>query len=260
MATANTVVHESDIRKLYQFLRDYPKISMHREIADTISRKPIKLVEMLARSYEQCCKYDNRNEGFRQRRDDGAPTFTDARLKSNRLANRVLVSLSKLRPDDRFPFSYVDYEIRPFRVSRRPETTGAASKEGQVDVLMRTAGGAPVIGEIKARKDATLLLALIQSLASAVEFASPAQRERLSRTYPESGFALDTNHPRVGVCLLRSMPPDDKDSQAIFKAVSRISKGLMGSEIIGGITCLDIDLTDGNSFRWKKAFDHQSQS
>ena len=261
MAVTSFEAPETDIRKLYQFLRDYPRSSMHLEIAETISKKPAKLAEMLERSREQCAGYRNDGESFHQGRGKGGIQFTEARLASDRLANRVLVSLSSHGDAVSFPFTFVDYEIRPFRVSRRMAKQVSTSKEGQIDILMRSPRGAPVIGEIKAKNDATLLLALVQSLASAVEFASPAQRKRLAKAYGDVG--IQEGGTGVEVCLIQSSPPKDERSMRIAKAVGRISARLMSEpasqKVIGRIACVDVTPDRSEPFQWKTMFDYQAK-
>jgi hypothetical protein len=118
-----------------------------------------------------------------------------------------------------------------------------------------------VIGEIKAKNDATLLLALVQSLASAVEFASPAQRKRLAKAYGNVGIQEDGTG--VEVCLIQSSPPKDERSRRIAKAVGRISARLMSEpasqEVIGRIACVDVTPDRSEPFRWEKMFDYQAK-
>ena len=264
--SAFTPIPDSDIRSLYNFLRDYPRKSLHLEMANAMQKKPKPLAEMLLRSFQQCIPFNNWQQPFHNRRGKGEMQFTEERLKSEWLANRVLVSLAQLDPNAGFPFSYVDYEIRPFRVvGNEPPPNSVTPREGQIDILMVDKNRSPIIGEIKAKKDATLLLALIQSLASAVEFATPNQRARLNNIYKDiKGENVFSDHTPVGVCLLQALPPSDKCSKAISVAVGGICENLMNSQetrkIISSITCLKSIGEEGDCREWETVFEFPSQA
>jgi len=131
-------------------------------------------------------------------------------------------------------------------------------REGQIDILMVDGNRAPIIGEIKAKEDATLLLALIQSLASAVEFATPNQRARLERVYNGKKIVF-SKEPRVGVCLIQALPPLDDYSRAMAGAVKSICKKLMASpktqEIISRMTCQKVHFEQGRRLASEEVFD-----
>jgi len=264
--SAFTPIPDSDIRSLYNFLRDYPRKSLHLEMANAMQKKPEPLAEMLLRSFQQCIPFNNWQQPFHNGRGKGEMQFTEQRLKSEKLANRVLVSLAHPDSEASFPFSYVDYEIRPFRVDfrvgkKRPPNS-VTPREGQIDILMVDKNnGSPIIGEIKAKKDATLLLALIQSLASAVEFATPNQRARLAHVYSSknSKNSVCSEVPGVGVCLIQALPPSDDYSRAMAGAVRSICKKLMESpnlqKIISRITCQEVHIEQAGRLVSKEVFD-----
>jgi hypothetical protein len=267
----STSIPKSEIRSLYNFLRESPRTILHLKIAEAIQQNTEPLSEMLSVSFGQCLSFNNRDQRFHNGRGNGETKFTAEVLNSKTLANRVLVQLPDCGPDQGFPFTFVDYELSPFRVAKNRVAQSQIPKKqkkfkkGRIDVLMHDGKGTPIIGEIKAEKDTNLLVALIQSLAGAVEFATPNQRARLEQAYKVSdGSSVFSEVSRVGVCLLQALPPQDECSQAISKAVEGICRKLMESQatlkIINRITCLKTAAEEGERLKWTPLFNFPSQA
>ena len=270
--SVSTSVPKSEIRSLYNFLRECTRTGLHLKMAKAIQENTEPLAEMLSVSFGQCRSFNNREQGFHNGRGNGETKFTTDLLNSETLANRVLVQLPDCGIDQGFPFTFVDYELSPFRVAK-PRTVQThisnkqknVQKKGRIDVLMHDGKGTPIIGEIKAEDDTNLLVALIQSLAAAVEFATPNQLARLEQVYKNSdGKSVFSEVSRVGVCLLQALPPQDECSEAIFMAVECICKKLMESQetlkIINRITCLKTVAKEGECLKWDTVFEYPSQA
>ena len=100
-----------------------------------------------------------------------------------------------------------------------------------MDLLLRAhASGLPIVGEIKAKGDTNLLVALVQSLVYAVELTTPAQRRRLKH----HGFVLDgapgAQGPFADVYIIYERGTDEVIRQGVF-ALTRKLRTLPGSRL-----------------------------
>lgn len=102
---------------------------------------------------------------------------------------------------DGFRFDVVDYEIPPARTTKNAPLMlnqyedGTPSTKGmKIDLLLRHEDGTPIVGETKVAKvegyDTDAVLALIQALAGATQFATPSQQERLAVHYRDTLKAM----------------------------------------------------------------------
>jgi hypothetical protein len=78
----------------------------------------------------------------------------------------------------------------------------------KIDLLLRHEDGTPIIGEAKVAKktgyDTDSVLALIQGLAGATQFATPNHPQRLATCYP---YAFQPGVERVDVAIVAYRPP-----------------------------------------------------
>jgi hypothetical protein len=144
--------------------------------------------ELEAASVAHFGLYDNRGEGFHDRRGVGA--LSPEVLQSPRPVHRTLSRVARggiLVPSHpELDATYVDYEVSPTRTTAAQYESGAPCRaKGGIDVLLANARDRlPVVAEAKGAMDRNLFLGLIQALTYAVELSTAPQRERLARTYP----------------------------------------------------------------------------
>lgn len=245
------LIPETALRNLYQCLRDFPSKEFHLQCAKEFLRVPKQLDKLIGRSFDHFSVYDNREEPFHQRGD--APT--SSRQASLKLADQFAVTLHALKSvpvSGGLSFSYIDYDISPVRTTGNVRfesgASGADSGSGGADVLLVNAvDQTPIVGEIKAEHDTTLLLALIQSLTYAIELATPSQRERLSRTYPER-FRFQEPGPFIDIYILQVRPPKDEWTSKFLDLVDPLSAKLLQLEfvprVVRRIACLETAFAD----------------
>jgi hypothetical protein len=195
--------------------------------------------------------YDNRDEGFRP--EPGK--VTPQRERSHKLSDQMVSVFSSGRiamaGGQPVPFSFVDYDISPFR------TTGSESEEGRpgsgaggIDLLLAASDGSlPVIVEIKAPGDTSLFMAFVQALTYAVEMATPAQRIRLNRAYPRR-FCWPFQAPWVDLCLLTVHSKHDERSEEFVRLTHHLCDATVTpATAIGGLVrsvdCFEVIL-DGD--------------
>jgi len=185
------------------------------------------LEELFARSFEQFRKFSNIDEDFMPEQCRREP-----REDPKEFAIRLVTWLEKSsNSKTALPLKYVAREINPRRV------TAAGAREsgtGGMDVLFATTTepSLPVIGEIKADSDRPIFLALVQSLAYAVEMVTDNQVQRLvnSRKYGEQfrQIASSESSHRAEICLLLEKGSREKAKR--MEAVAGLAKRLMGNK------------------------------
>jgi hypothetical protein len=113
-----------------------------------------------------------------------------------------------------FSFTVVDYEVPPARTTVKAPLMRNQFEDGtpstaamRIDLLLRHEDGTPMIGEAKVATtdgyDTDSLLALVQALAGAAQFATPNQQRRLARYYPHAF----TSRLQVDVAVVAYQPP-----------------------------------------------------
>jgi hypothetical protein len=93
-----------------------------------------------------------------------------------------------------------------------------------MDLLLRSRdGGLPVVGEIKARDDTNLFLALIQSLTYACELATRSQRTRLTRPpYNFSRESIERRGPHLDIYLMYEDGTDAMIKRGTIELANRL--------------------------------------
>ena len=261
-------IPETALRNLYECLRDFPSKEFHLQCAKEFLRVPKELDKLIGRSFDHFSFYDNREEPFHQRGD--APT--NSRQASLKLADQFAVALHALKSVSvigGLSFSYIDYDISPVRTTGNVRfesgASGADSGKGGADVLLvNNVDQTPIVGEIKAEKDATLLLALIQSLMYAIELATPNQRARLSQTYP-GRFRFQEPGPFIDINILQVRSPKDEWTSKFLDLVDPLSAKLLHSEfvprIVRRIACLETAFEDSQKVpTFEVLFAHEAKT
>jgi hypothetical protein len=258
-------IPETSFRNLYRLLRDFPKAEYHFQSAVVFEKVPKRLDKMFRRSFEHFSQYDNSGESFHERGQYGTPT--ESRRQSQMIADQFAVALFD-RPSsgiglEKLPFRYVDYNVSPFR------TTGKAifdsgiratrSGRGGADLLLVSHDGTPIIGEVKAVEDATLILALIQALTYAIEFSTQNQRIRLQNSYPDR-FIFPENGPFIDVQIIQVNPVVSEWNENLKALVQSLSRKLMSQQfiptIIRRIGCMSTRFDPGVDCVYKIEFDY----
>lgn len=177
------------IRHAYGMLRDIGGPESHRQICKAMIRNPFALANALTLSYQCFMQYDNSSDAFHNNNRKPLQMKTPNPTR-NVFANNLKLqveseeTLPVVSPHDA---AYVDYEVSPLRTKRAQFDDGRSGKSsggGGIDLLLCDKQcGCPVIGEIKAKNDSTMFLALIQALTYAVEMTTPNQSARLLKAY-----------------------------------------------------------------------------
>lgn len=261
--TLEKLIPETALRNLYWLLRDFPSQEFHLALTKELIRVPQRLDELLERSFRHFSHYKN-EEAFHSRGKNGDPT-TD-RQQSTRLADQFTVEIFKqknIKIQGNLSFDYVDYDISPLRTTGNPGfESGESSRSsgtGGVDLLLSNAEEQfPIVGEIKAEKDATPLLALIQALTYAIELATPSQRIRLQSIYP-GRFKFVENGPSIDIYLLLVSPPGDDGAKDFLMAVGSLCQKLIQLKftptVIRKIVCLQTEYKkSGGGFTFETNF------
>lgn len=258
-------IPETSFRNLYRLLRDFPSTNYHFETAREFERVPVKLDEMFSRSFEHFSRYDNSKEYFHERGAYGTPT--EARRKSKTIADQFAVALFDRSSSgiglETLPFGYVDYNVSPFRTTGEAifDSGISATKSGRggADLLLVSQDQTPIIGEVKAVDDATLILALIQALTYAIEFSTEKQRIRLQNSYPDR-FIFPENGPFIDVQIIQVNPVVDVSNEKLKVVVQSLSRQLMSQKfiptIIRRIGCLSTQFVAGVDCVYKIEFDY----
>jgi hypothetical protein len=211
------------LRHLYRQLRALPETKYQLALATECVRKPAFLQELVQKSIEHFAYYDNRDEGFRPEPGKVTPQRERSHKLSDQMVSVFSSSRVALAGGHPVPFTFVDYDISPFR------TTGSESEEGRsgsgaggIDLLLAASDGSlPVIVEIKAPGDTSLFMAFVQALTYAVEMSTPAQRSRLDRAYPDR-FRWFADGPWVDLCLLTVHSKCDERSEEFVRLTHQL--------------------------------------
>jgi hypothetical protein len=260
------IIPETALRNLYEFLRKFKRKEFHLCCAEEFSRYPGRLDNLIELSYKHLLRYDNRSEAFHDKKRDGRPT--DKRLKRSNLADQFAVRLyeeKRVEVGKSLSFHYVDYNISPFRTTSPAVFDSGAPKtksgRGGVDVLLANADDkTPIIGEIKAKDDTTLLMALIQALTYAIELATPNQQHRLANAYP-GRFQFPDSGPYMDIYLLLVRPPKGKKTIAFHKFVDPLCRDLLSAKfvptVIRSISCLETDFARSHPVQFDLHFSYR---
>jgi hypothetical protein len=195
------------------------------------------VAQRVAESVERFRAYDNSAESFCPKHK---PLKAPAAITGGRsLAAALARGPNIVSGDIRFSFTLVDYEVPPSRTTikapqmlNRFEDGSPSTATMAIDLLLRHEDGTPIIGEVKfasAKKyDTNAVLALVQALAGAAQFATPNQQQRLTKCYP-SAFTAAT-HVDVAVVSYRpALPAPAKYQKQLDAAASALAKHLKES-------------------------------
>lgn len=200
-------VPQTKLRGLYQVLRDFDDSTIGPAILqNAIRKKGRPLLRYFEESYEHFDQYSNVSEGFgdgKNRKKEGAFGYAERVARSLQATGRWIL-------DPEFAFDFVAREVNFRRTSGgaffEDGTLARSSGAGGVDLLLRShVGGLPIVGEIKASTDTNAFVALVQALTYACELATPAQRERVERHYPEhfpAGLLTSNEGPHADIYLI----------------------------------------------------------
>ena len=253
----------TSMRNFYEVLRRFPSYQFHLSAVRECLRVPEKLDEMIQDSVDHVAQYKNEGERFHDRGTDGAPT--EACRGSKHLSNRItcrIVDRQFSLDMPKLQFDYVDYEIGPLRTTGGTKfENGKNSSSGGIDLLLTNRrDSVPIIGEVKAEKDATLFLALIQSLTYAIELMADSQRTRLQSAYPNR-FKIHQDGPFVDIYLIQVRAPEDEWSERFLTAVdelaSRVLKEPSAGSLLRRIVCLETPLPDDGAAEFSVRFCHE---
>ena len=184
--------------RLYEFMRSMSG-EERLELARWITAKPELFNEWSRRSLRFFARYSNVDEDFHPPRAE-LPTADTVKEITRGYDVAVLLAdrpRGRWWPVEAAPelgFRFVDYELAPLRKTSTARVEGEpAEKAGmRADLLLVSADGVPIVGEVKAATatghDADPVLALIQGLTACAQLLSPQQMERLERAYPFAQF------------------------------------------------------------------------
>ncbi|MCA9123652.1 MAG: hypothetical protein H6822_02485 [Planctomycetaceae bacterium] len=236
-AVVSDLIPQTRLRRFYETLRMLDAQSLGEAISDYLTnpKRAERLHVLFGESLRHFSRYENPNEPFcppRKKHSIDAyygksqpfAKCLQAFLRRNMTGHQLSL------PDDAAAgFSFVDYEISPFRT-----TGGAAFEDGKVgasggggvDLLLRDDGsGLPVVGEIKADTDRDLFLAFVQALTYAVELATPHQLLRLVTHY-DALNCHDYGGPVVDIYIIFESGPE---LPRLYKQTTRLADHLMAN-------------------------------
>jgi hypothetical protein len=185
--------------RLYEFLRSMSG-EERLEFARWITAKPELFNEWSRRSLRFFASgFSNVDEDFHPPRPELPAADTVNEIKRGYdvavlLADRPRGRWWDVEGAPELGFCFVDYELAPLRKTSAARAEGEpAQKAGmRADLLLVSADGVPIVGEVKAATetghDTDPVLALIQGLTACAQLLSPQQMERLERTYPLAQF------------------------------------------------------------------------
>jgi uracil-DNA glycosylase len=185
--------------RLYEFLRSMSG-EERLEFARWITAKPELFNEWSRRSLRFFASgFSNVDEDFHPPRPElpAADTVKEIRRGYDvavLLADRRRGRWWEVEDAPELGFRFVDYELAPLRKTSAARAEGEpAEKAGmRADLLLVSADGVPIVGEVKAATetghDTDPVLALIQGLTACAQLLSAQQMERLERAYPLAQF------------------------------------------------------------------------
>lgn len=184
--------------RLYEFMRSMSG-EERLELARWITAKPELFNEWSRRSLRFFSSFSNVDEDFHPPRPElpAADTIKEIRRGYDvavLLADRPRARWWPVEDGPELGFRFVDYELAPLRKTSAARVEGeSADKAGmRADLLLVSADGVPIVGEVKVAtasgRDTDPVLALIQGLTACAQLLSPQQMERLERAYPFAQF------------------------------------------------------------------------
>jgi hypothetical protein len=221
---------------LYRTMRrmsEAARLDLARELCESVDAFAGRVGE----SIERFSAYKNTAEPFCPAH--AALELPDA-IAGGRSLAAALVGGTHAVAGQSFSVQLIDYEVPPARTTVRAPLMLNRFEDGthstttmKIDLLLRHDDGTPIIGEAKvARKDGydtDAVLALIQALAGATQFATPSQQRRLAIHYP-SAFAPC---PHVDVAIVAYQPPVCASStyqKKLDAAARALANSLVSSE------------------------------
>ncbi len=181
----------------------YPMVALYRQLqqhdharldlAETLLAAPSTIAEAFTRTIEAMSPYDNAEPFYARRREHHpAPKLAATKDLALRLgpptAHHHVEGTTELGlAQDALDFTYLDRELLLTRTTTTHRQGGFAPPEHslRLDVLLASIDQAPIVGEIKIKRDRDLTYALIQALACVSLLATANQRARLQSHYEE---------------------------------------------------------------------------
>lgn len=259
-------IPQTRLRRFYQTLRMLNCTEVQGTIVQYLCKCDSladRLQEVFAESVRHFSCYRNDDERFHDRDKDAADWFVDG-LEHRAFAKSLVARLQPVADQwhsvlQGYEVKAIDYEISPFRTTGRAcfeDGKVGTSGAGGLDLLLVARDGSvPVVGEIKARTDKNLFLALMQALTYAVELTTPAQVMRLRKAYtPEfDGLRCDDLGCQCDLLLLY----EDVDPKLLSQTKSLVKRILRPGTPIGKrvrrISLVRATLTNGCGVRFSGA-------
>lgn len=213
---------------LYRKLRGSPQAERYA-IAIGLAANADRLARDISKSIQLFRSYENVGEAFCRPHNklSAPPAIVNGRTLAAALAQQ------SWRPSGTqpLPFSLIDYEVCPARTTAKAPIMANAFDDGKssratmkIDLLLRHQDGTPIIGEAKVVTgkgfDTDPVLALIQALAGATQFASAKQRERLAQQYGK--MFKPTNKLDVAVIAYHPAKLPNATYQARFEIAAQV--------------------------------------
>ena len=231
------VVPTTSLRRYYRGLRGY-ETGFHAALAEGLASR----VELIAAAWRRSCK---QLDGY-----PGPPSWKGA--KRNPLLDPIALSDSKtglqiaswvesqggIAASSGGFWTYVDRELCPLGTS------------GGIDVLLvreNDGNAVPVVGEIKGKNDTTVFLALMQSLAYAVELSQPKVLGSLQRMLESSEAAAGVafRNGLLDIAIL-SAGGLDQTADATYELIEELNR--LDRAKMPGLGTIHLLHTDGD--RW----------
>jgi hypothetical protein len=226
------------LRQFYRLLRAFPGREVAEELLKaSVDQRGRQLTETFVASYAHLLHYNNEAEDFGDREDQrqGEPTHSGFAANLVRQLMHVEPDTGKRKPwipkqTSELACEYVTREINPLRTRGAmfdDHRSARSSGGGGIDVLLRSIDGQfPIVGELKAKTDTNLFVALVQALTYASELATPSQRRRLAR-YGFLPSLATTSAPFLRLYLMYEETADDRKmfAQTVQLAEAMLSRG-----------------------------------
>lgn len=227
-------IPQTRLRRFYETLLMLNSDDVQKEIAGYFAkaraRREQKIQVMFQESVDHFRRYRNPQEALRDpRRESRRLHYADdpgdfAHCMVARLAAGNWYPIA----GERTEIQCVDFEISPYRSTGRvPFESGkvGTSGGGGLDLLLRDRADRLVIGEVKARNNKNLFLALIQSLTYAVELTSGPQMARVKSCYPDHYTGLMAGRDG-GLCDIFLIYPAG-DQPKLLEETRRLATALL---------------------------------
>lgn len=256
-----TLIPQTRLRRFYESLRLFPEQLIHISLAKYMCRTKGKcLQELFQDSYEHFCKY-NCPLPFHNRSDpDWNRGYLDrsakfAKCLQARLEPGKNNGLHEVFDAKQLKFHVLDYEISPYRTPNAVFEDGKSGKSsgvGGLDLLLcNCEDKTPIIGEVKAKDDTNMLLALVQALVYVSELVTPHQRQRLLTEYGARGLAFSDQTK----CDIYLMYQNDHEGPDLLEHAVEIAKALLVGEsavskYVRRIAFIQAALTDNSGVKF----------